>query len=81
MLKRKSSAELGGRPHAGATQLPSIYGARPRRRRKLFRSKTRDNPRWQPQPEPAMPELLDFILQHEDAFQKSAYPKPPRRTS
>ena len=67
MLKRKSSGDLDGGTHV----LKSIFGDRARRRpKRLFRPKDHNTPSWQPEPERDMTELLEFILQHEDAFQK-----------
>lgn len=41
-----------------------------RQRKCLFRNKNHNNkPIWAPRPEPTMTALLDYILQHEDAFQ------------
>jgi charged multivesicular body protein 7 len=71
MLKRKPSHELDGSPHV----LNSIFGDDPtrRQRKRLFRPKNHNKHIWQPEKEPAMTELLDFILQHEEAFKKYAY--------
>jgi hypothetical protein len=71
MLKRKPSGELevGCGPHV------SVFGSNPTRRQKrLFRSKNYNKHSWQPEQERAMTELLDFILQHEEAFKKYARP-------
>jgi hypothetical protein len=73
MLKRKPSRELhvGGGPHV------SVFGRDPTRRQKrLFRSRNDNKHSWQPETERAMTELLDFILQHEEAFRKYTRPKP-----
>jgi charged multivesicular body protein 7 len=67
MLKRKPSLELDD---AGPHVLCSIYGDRKRPPKRLFRPKNHNKPAWQPEPERAMSELLDFILQHEEAFKK-----------
>jgi charged multivesicular body protein 7 len=67
MLKRKPSRELDAGPHV----LSSIYGDRKRRQpKRLFRPKNHNNPSWQPEAERAMTELLEFVLQHEEAFKK-----------
>jgi charged multivesicular body protein 7 len=68
MLKRKPSHELDARPHV----LNSIFGNDPtrRQRKRLFNSTHHNKHIWQPEEEPAMTELLDFILQHEEAFKK-----------
>ncbi|KAF1919840.1 Snf7-domain-containing protein [Ampelomyces quisqualis] len=65
MLKRKPSDELEG-PHASS----SIFRDGPPRRqhKRLFRLRDHDAHSWKPKTKRAMPELLDFILQHEDAF-------------
>ncbi|KAH7395024.1 Snf7-domain-containing protein [Phaeosphaeria sp. MPI-PUGE-AT-0046c] len=66
MLKRKPSGELDCDPHAAG----SIFGDDPTRRqnKRLFRFKGHNKHAWQPGTELAMTELLDFILQHEEAF-------------
>jgi charged multivesicular body protein 7 len=70
MLKRKPSDELEGAdgPHASS----SIFGDAPPRRqhKRLFRLKDHNTHTWKPKTERAMSELLDFILQHEEAFKK-----------
>ncbi|KAL5116478.1 hypothetical protein ACEQ8H_005599 [Pleosporales sp. CAS-2024a] len=64
MLKRKPSCEVDGDPHVRS----SIFGAR-RRRKRLFRSfEQHAKHSWQPDTEREMKGLLDYILQHEDAF-------------
>jgi charged multivesicular body protein 7 len=68
MLKRKPSQQLDDRPHA----LESIFGSNPtrRQRKRLFRPKHQNKPAWQPANDRAMTELLEFVLKHEEAFQK-----------
>jgi charged multivesicular body protein 7 len=69
MLKRKPSRELDA-VDAGPHVLSSIYGDRKRPPKRLFRPKNHNKPAWQPEAERAMTELLEFILQHEEAFKK-----------
>jgi charged multivesicular body protein 7 len=65
MLKRKPSQDAEGDSH-----VLSIFGRRQRSKR-LFRSQDHHNKTsWQPAKERAMTELLDFVLQHEEAFKK-----------
>jgi charged multivesicular body protein 7 len=68
MLKRKPSHEPDASPHV----LSSIFGHDPtrRQRKRLFRSKSHNKHVHQPEQETAMTELLDFVLQHEEAFKK-----------
>lgn len=71
MLKRKPEADEDDCPHA---RLGSIYDSgttRRQRRRVLFRTQS-DNTTtlWQPKKERDMTELLEYILKHEEAFQK-----------
>lgn len=68
MMKRKPSFEPDCDPHAAG----SVFGDDPTRRqsKRLFRFKNDNKHAWQPETEPAMNELLDFILQHEEAFKK-----------
>jgi charged multivesicular body protein 7 len=67
MLKRKPSSELDASPHV----LNSIFGDRARRQpKRLFRPKNHNKHSWQPETQCAMNDLLDFILQHEEAFKK-----------
>jgi charged multivesicular body protein 7 len=41
------------------------------RKRAIFRRKhTKPQPHWVPEPQRIMSELLEFVLQHEEAFQK-----------
>ncbi|KAF2129512.1 hypothetical protein P153DRAFT_291372 [Dothidotthia symphoricarpi CBS 119687] len=65
MLKRKNS-------YSDLTHTPdsSVYGdTRIKRNKRLFRSKTLNRKEsWTPDTERAMTELLEFILQHEEAF-------------
>ncbi|KAI4624370.1 hypothetical protein J4E83_004044 [Alternaria metachromatica] len=68
MLKRKPSRDLvpSGGPHV------SIFSSDPtlsrhKRKRSLFRSQ-HNRAQWVPEPERDMSELLEFVLQHEDAF-------------
>jgi charged multivesicular body protein 7 len=67
MLKRKPSRELDGAPHVSVFCDDPVTRRQPKR---LFRSKHYNKHSWQPEKERAMTELLDFILQHEDAFKK-----------
>jgi hypothetical protein len=67
MLKRKPSHDAD--PHVTS----SIFGAR-RQRKRLFRSQDHNKHSWQPETERAMTELLEFVLQHEEAFQKYQMP-------
>lgn len=62
MLKRKPSHDAEG----------SILGAR--RQRRLFRAGKHLERSWQPATERDMTELLEYILQHEEAFQKYVPP-------
>ncbi|KAF3003676.1 hypothetical protein E8E13_008585 [Curvularia kusanoi] len=47
----------------------SIFGDVPVRNKRLFRRKTSDRQQWTPQRQSNMAQLLDFILEHEEAFQ------------
>ena len=41
------------------------------RKRAIFRRKhSKPQPHWVPEPQRVMSELLEFVLQHEEAFQK-----------
>ncbi|KAF1839456.1 hypothetical protein BDW02DRAFT_585120 [Decorospora gaudefroyi] len=63
MLKRKPSGELrGDGPRA------SIYDTDNKRRRSLFRTKRHKKTHWAPEAARKMNELLEFVLQHEEAF-------------
>lgn len=65
MAKRKASFDDCFTP----TLLSMFHDDPTRRQRKhLFRSKNHNKPTWVPRPEPTMTVLLDYILQHEDAF-------------
>jgi hypothetical protein len=68
MLKRKPSHELDARPHVPN----SIFGDDPtrRQRKRLFSSTHHNKHIRPPEEEPAMTELLEFILQREEAFKK-----------
>ncbi|USP75967.1 uncharacterized protein yc1106_03241 [Curvularia clavata] len=68
MLKRKSSCDLST-PHVSIFSDDPTPG-RHKRRRTLFRSKP-NKPQWIPEPQRDMSELLEFILQHEEAFKNS----------
>jgi charged multivesicular body protein 7 len=68
MLKRKPSQQLEDRPHALAPILERDPTQRQRKR--LFRPKNQNKHVWQPANERAMSELLEFVLKHEEAFQK-----------
>ncbi|KAH6614179.1 Snf7-domain-containing protein [Boeremia exigua] len=46
----------------------SIFGDVPARNKRLFRPKHSVKQQWAPQPQSNMSELLDFVLQHEEAF-------------
>jgi hypothetical protein len=55
----------------------SIFGDVPARmtsfkRKRLFRPKNSNKQQWAPQQHSNMSELLDFVLQHEEAFKKCA---------
>lgn len=51
----------------------SMFGDVPvRTKRALYRRKNSDKQQWAPQPQTTMSELLDFVLQHEEAFKKCA---------
>jgi hypothetical protein len=68
MLKRKPSRDLASGPHVSIfSDDPTL--SRHKRKRSLFRSK-RSRAQWVPEPEHDMSELLDFVLQHEEAFRK-----------
>jgi len=71
MLKRKPSCDLNG-PHVSIFSDDPTLG-RHKRKRALFRSK-HNKPRWTPEVERDMSELLDFVLQHEEAFKKYLQP-------
>jgi charged multivesicular body protein 7 len=65
MLKRKLSHDLSLGPHA------SVFGDDPtrgRHRKRLFRNN--NGHLWTPKAERDMSDLLDFVLQHEEAFKK-----------
>ncbi|CAO2654769.1 Nn.00g115020.m01.CDS01 [Neocucurbitaria sp. VM-36] len=66
MLKRKLSHDFSSGPHV------SIYGDDPTRmtskRKQLFRPKNNNKQVWTPDKEREMSELLEFVLQHEEAF-------------
>jgi len=71
MLKRKLAltGDVDVQPHGRG----SIFGSDPtrhQRRRLLFRTKDHNTPLWQPEKKGDMTELLEYILQHEEAFQK-----------
>jgi hypothetical protein len=51
----------------------SMFGDVPVRTKRLYRRKNSDKQQWAPQPETTMSELLDFVLQHEEAFKKCAF--------
>ena len=68
MPKRKLSQDLQSYPHA------SVFGDDPtpgRHRKRLFRSKTNNQAVWTPEGKRDMSELLEFVLQHEEAFKRS----------
>jgi charged multivesicular body protein 7 len=69
MLKRKPSSDLVvGGPHVSIfSDDPTL--SRHKRKRSLFPSK-HNRAQWIPEPERDMSELLEFVLQHEDAFKK-----------
>jgi len=75
MLKRKSSYDHNSSSRSGGPHV-SIFSDDPtpgrhKRKRALFRPKqTKPKPQWIPTPERSMSELLEFVLQHEDAFKK-----------
>ncbi|KAJ8112035.1 hypothetical protein OPT61_g5505 [Boeremia exigua] len=46
----------------------SIFGDVPARNKRLFRPKHSVKQQWAPQPQSNMSELLEFVLQHEEAF-------------
>jgi charged multivesicular body protein 7 len=60
MLKRKPSYDI-------TSDDPTFGG---KRKRAIFRRKHPKQPQWAPEPERVMSELLEFVLQHEEAFQK-----------
>ncbi|KAF1362662.1 hypothetical protein EJ07DRAFT_106553 [Lizonia empirigonia] len=65
MLKRKISGNEASDS--------SVFGDVPARmtsvkRKRLFRPKHSDRQQWAPRPDSNMSELLDFVLQHEEAF-------------
>lgn len=68
MLKRKVSRDSSSGPR------PSVYDDDPTRmtfkRKRLFRPKNNNNRGWTPKAERVMSELLEFVLQHEEAFKK-----------
>ena len=74
MLKRKASSDSdhsGGGPRVSMFADDPTHG-RHKRKRVLFRPK-QNQPKpqqWIPAPERSMSELLEFVLQHEDAFKK-----------
>jgi charged multivesicular body protein 7 len=61
MLKRKSSRDL--------TSDDPTFGPS-KRKRVLFRRKQPKQHQWIPEPQRIMTELLEFVLQHEEAFKK-----------
>ncbi|CAN9193898.1 unnamed protein product [Alternaria alternata] len=66
MLKRKPSRDLASGPHVSIfSDDPTL--SRHKRKRSLFRSK-HSRAQWVPEPERDMSELLEFVLQHEEAF-------------
>lgn len=67
MLKRKASGDLSS-PHVSIFSNDPTLG-RHKRKRTLFRPK-HTKPQWTPKAERDMSELLEFILQHEEAFKK-----------
>jgi charged multivesicular body protein 7 len=69
MLKRKPSHDLvASGPHVSIfSDDPTL--SRHKRKRSLFRSK-HNRAQWAPEPERDMSELLEFVLQHEEAFSK-----------
>ncbi|KAF7442348.1 SNF7 family protein [Pyrenophora tritici-repentis] len=71
MLKRKSSFDHSSSrgPHVSIFSDDPTLG-RHKRKRALFRPKSnKQTPQqWRPAPERSMSELLEFVLQHEDAF-------------
>lgn len=70
MLKRKLSPSPAS---SDRSHLPSIYDGDPiwSKRKRLFRPKnTNTNKVWTPPAQRDMSELLEFVLQHEDAFKK-----------
>ncbi|KAJ4368188.1 hypothetical protein N0V83_006544 [Neocucurbitaria cava] len=66
MLKRKLSHDFSSGPHV------SIYGDDPTRmtskRKQLFRPRNDNKQAWTPEKVLEMSELLEFVLQHEEAF-------------
>jgi charged multivesicular body protein 7 len=60
MLKRKPSYDI--------TSDDPTFGRK--RKRAIFRRKHPKKPQWVPEPERTMSQLLEFVLQHEEAFQK-----------
>lgn len=70
MLKRKFAAVQA--PPAAPHALASIYDADPtkRQRKRLFCPRLNKQLQWTPAKERDMTELLEFILQHEEAFNK-----------
>ena len=68
MLKRKPSRDLASGPHVSIfSDDPTL--SRHKRKRSLFPSK-HNRALWVPEPAREMSELLEFVLQHEDAFKK-----------
>jgi len=67
MLKRRLSFDVSGPRASLYDNDPARHG---KRRRPLFRPKKEKAPRWTPTKERAMSPLLEFILQHEEAFNK-----------
>ncbi|KAH7398267.1 Snf7-domain-containing protein [Pyrenochaeta sp. MPI-SDFR-AT-0127] len=69
MLKRKLSHDLDGSPHV---RHASIFDDDPTqmtsKRKRLFRPKNNNKHQWKPEAERSMSELLEFVLQHEEAF-------------
>lgn len=65
MLKRRLSSDESGPRASLYDNDPARHG---KRRRPLFRPKKDILPRWTPTKKRAMSPLLDFILQHEEAF-------------
>lgn len=73
MFKRKLSHDFDGGPHV---RIASVFDGDPTpmtsKRKRLFRPKNNSKHLWTPEAERSMSELLDFILQHEEAFKKYA---------
>ena len=71
MQKRKLSHDDESSPHVRNASIfaddPTHLGSK---RKRLFRSKNNNKHSWTPGAEHSMSELLDFMLQHEEAFKK-----------